>query len=312
MQTKLQFQISETIKKNRLDKFLFAEITAVSRMYLHNLLKENRCTINGKSANGGYHLQKDDVVEIEVDLNAETAMKPENIPVEIVFEDEEIIVINKSAGMLVHPTFTQKSGTLLNALTYYLNFEPQKNKSLEENKEITGGGKSKIQNLKSKIVRPGLVHRLDRQTSGLMVIAKTNRALRILTDHFRRKIIEKRYSALVEGVIENDFGTINAPIGRYADKKFWDVKADGKTAETHFRILKRFSDKTLLELEPITGRTNQLRIHCAHFGHPIIGDVLRGGREFSRLCLHASKLAFWHSNGNHRLEFESNPIWIKQ
>ncbi|CAN5679488.1 RluA family pseudouridine synthase [soil metagenome] len=305
VQTKLQFHITETVKKNRLDKFLFAEITALSKMYLCNLLKKDKCTINGKSANGGYHLQKDDKVEIEVDLNAETAMKPEPLPLEIVFEDEEIIVIDKPAGMLVHPTFKQKSGTLLNALTYYLNFESQKNKNSEEKKETTDSDKSRIQNPKSKIVRPGLVHRLDRQTSGLMVIAKTNRALRVLADHFQRKLVKKKYLALVEGVVENDSGAINAPIGRCADKKQWNVKADGKQSETRFRVLERFSDKTLLELEPVTGRTNQLRIHCAFIGHPIVGDKLYYGREFPRLCLHAARLCFWHPSGNNRMEFES-------
>jgi 23S rRNA pseudouridine1911/1915/1917 synthase len=286
VQTKLQFQIIETIRKNRLDKFLFEEITAVSKMYLLDLLKENKCEVNGVLQFGGYHLQEGDRVEIEIDLNAVNGMNPENIPLEVVFEDEEIIVINKPAGMLVHPTLGQKSGTLLNALSFYLNY-------------------SKFQIPNSKIVRPGLAHRLDRQTSGLMVIAKTSRALRTLNNHFQRKLVEKRYLALVEGIVENDSGIINAPIGRFAEKKRWNVKADGKIAETRFGVLKRLSDKTLLELEPVTGRTNQLRIHCAFIGHPIIGDNLHCGREFSRLCLHAARLCFWHPSGNNRMEFES-------
>ncbi|MDQ3086968.1 MAG: RluA family pseudouridine synthase [Acidobacteriota bacterium] len=289
MPTKLTFQISETVRKNRLDNFLFEEIKAVSKMYLRQLLKTDECTINGKPEKGGYHLQKGDIVEIEFDSDADTAMKPEAIPLEIVFEDAEIIVVDKPSGMLVHPTLGQKSGTLLNALSYYLNYENQ----------------SQIQNPKSQIVRPGLVHRLDRQTSGLMIIAKTSHAHRILCDHFQRKLIEKRYLAIVGGVVEKDLGTIDAPIGHFADEKRWGVKADGKTAETRFRVLQKFTDKTLLELEPITGRTNQLRIHCASIGHPIIGDGLHGGRDFSRLCLHAAKLTFWHPNGDNRLEFES-------
>ncbi len=150
MATKLTFQISETVRKNRLDNFLFEEIKSVSKMYLRELLKKDECTINGKSEKGGYHLQKGDVVEIEFDSDADTAMKPEAIPLEIIFEDAEIIVIDKPSGMLVHPTLGQKSGTLLNALSYYLNHQNQ----------------SQIPNLKSLIVRPGLVHRLDRQPSG--------------------------------------------------------------------------------------------------------------------------------------------------
>lgn len=299
MATKLTFQISETVRKNRLDNFLFEEIKAVSKMYLRQLLKNDKCTINGKPEKAGYHLQSGDFVEIEVDLDADTAMKPEDIALEIIFEDAEIIVVDKPSGMLVHPTLGQKSGTLLNALNFYLN---HKSRLLQTN---TATNQSNTQHLKSKIVRPGLVHRLDRQTSGLMIIAKTSRAHSVLCDHFQRKLVEKRYLAMVGGVVEKDSGTIDAPIGNFADERRWGVKADGKTAETRFRVRQRFADKTMLELEPVTGRTNQLRIHCAFIGHSIIGDQLYNGREFSRLCLHAAKLRFWHPTGNERLDFTS-------
>ena len=287
--TKFTFQIAETVRRNRLDNFLFEEIKAVSKMYLRRQLQNDLCAINGEPRHGGYHLQSGDVVEIEIDLTADTAMKPEAIPLEIVFEDPEIIVIDKPTGMLVHPTLGQKSGTLLNALSYYLNHE----------------NLSQMTNHKSKTVRPGLVHRLDRQTSGLMIIAKTSRAHTVLCDHFQRKLVEKKYLAIVGGAVEKDSGTITAPIGHFPEEKRWGVKADGKTAETRFRVLRRFTGKTLLELEPVTGRTNQLRIHCASIGHPIVGDQTHGGREFSRLCLHAAKLAFWHPNGDGHLKFES-------
>jgi len=312
MPTKFQFQIEETIYKNRLDSFLFDEITAVSKMFLRNLIKKDECKINGNlGIQGGYHLKKGDIVEIEIDLEAETAMKPENIAFEIVFEDEEIIVVNKPAGMLVHPTFAQKTGTLLNALAFYLNEQNKLRitnyelREISDVEELRTNDQFKIRNPKSKIIRPGLVHRLDRETSGLMVIAKTKRAHKILSDHFGRKLVEKKYLAVVEGNVENDDGTINAPIGRFEDEKRWGIKNDGKFSETLYRVLKRFSGKTLLELEPVTGRTNQLRIHCAYLGHPIIGDKLYKGREYPRLCLHAAKLRFWHPNGARRMEFES-------
>ncbi len=138
-----------------------------------------------------------------------------------------------------------------------------------------------------------------------MVIAKTPRAHAILSGHFQRKLVEKRYLALVDGIVTEDSGTINAPIGRFAEEKIWNIKENGKAAETRFRVIERRDKTTLLELEPVTGRTNQLRIHCAHTGHPIVGDPKYGGREFSRLCLHAWKLSFWHPNGNRWLEFES-------
>ena len=139
-----------------------------------------------------------------------------------------------------------------------------------------------------------------------MIVAKNARAHRILALHFERKIVGKKYFAVVGGNLEKDEGEIIAPIGRFAEERVWNVKADGKYAETRFWVKERFADSTLLELEPVTGRTNQLRIHLAHIGHPILGDTKYGGREFSRLCLHAYKLGFWHPNGNRRMEFETD------
>ncbi len=216
MPTKFQFQIDETIRKNRLDSFVADEITAVSKMFLRNAIKKGDCKVNGKTElRGGYHLKESDTVEIEIDLLATTAMTPEDIRLDIVFEDEELIVVNKPAGMLVHPTLGQKSGTLLNALAFYLNSHRLSavNNQYKQNLEI--------QNLKSKtqMIRPGLVHRLDRETSGLMVIAKTKRAHSILSEHFQRRLIEKEYLALVCGNIENDAGVINTPIARFEEKK---------------------------------------------------------------------------------------------
>jgi 23S rRNA pseudouridine1911/1915/1917 synthase len=280
--TRFEFQVEESARKERLEDYLCEKFPNLSKMYLREIVKEEKCEVNGTWENRGHRLKQNDFIEIEVDLQRETAMMPENVPLEIIFEDKEILIVNKPAEMLVHPTHRDKNGTLLNALSYYLNSGSE-----------------------SKIVRPGLVHRLDKQTSGLIVIAKTARAHRILSEQFRRKLVEKKYLALVEGIVKVDSGTIEAPVGRFAERKIWDVKADGKHSETRFNVRERFFDSTLLELEPVTGRTNQLRIHCAHVGHPILGDTERGGREFSRLCLHAFQLSFWHPNGNQFLKFET-------
>jgi 23S rRNA pseudouridine1911/1915/1917 synthase len=247
--------------------------------------------VNGEYANIGIKLRANDFVEVVADMSRGTAMRPENISLDIIFEDGAIIVVNKPAGMLVHPTHRDKNGTLLNALTYHLNAgrSPQRRGDAEEN---------------SIVVRPGLVHRLDRETSGLIVVAKTVAVHRRLAREFLKKRVEKRYVALVEGSFKNDEGTIEAPIGRYAEKKIWDVKADGKMSVTRYRVLQRSDDSTLVELEPVTGRTNQLRIHCASVGHPIVGDVQRGGPVFERLCLHAFKLSFRHPMTAERIEFE--------
>ncbi len=291
MTTKFQFLIEDTIYKNRLDKFLFGEITSLSRMYLKHLILQGDCAVNGKTENAGYHLQAGDFVEIEIEMRPEIEMVPENISLEILYEDSELIVINKPTGMLVHPTKGVRRGTLLNALLYHLNLTEQ------------GAVKT------GKLLRAGLVHRLDKNTSGLMVIAKNPRSHQILCSHFQRRLVEKKYLAIVEGIVGEDFGTISAPIGRDAEERIWKISPDGKSAESRFAVIERLADKTLLELQPVTGRTNQLRLHCAHIEHPIIGDDKYGGRDFSRLCLHASKLSFWHPNGNERLEFEVGCDW---
>jgi 23S rRNA pseudouridine1911/1915/1917 synthase len=283
VQKKFEFQIEETFHRRRLDEFLFNKFGSLSKMYLRDVIKADKCEVNGYTVNSGKILKKNDFVEIEIDLERETAMKPQKIPLEIVYEDKHIIIVNKPSGLLVHPTHREKNGTLLNGLSYYLNQE----------------------NSDSEKIRPGLVHRLDKQTSGLLVVTKNQKALKFLTIHFKRKLVEKKYLALVEGIVKDDEGKIIAPIGRYAEEKIWNIKTDGKYAETRFWVKERFSDKTLLELEPVTGRTNQLRIHCAFIGHPIIGDVKYEAREFERLCLHAFRLGFHHPISSDWIEFES-------
>ena len=269
------------LRRTRLEDYLSSELTTLSRMYLRSLIRDAKVQVNGRHENAGYKMRPGDFVEIEADMSRGTSMVPEDIPLDILFEDVDIIVVNKPAGMLVHPSHREKTGTLLNALTFQLN---------------AGGG---------VFVRPGLVHRLDKETSGLMVIAKNPRAHRILSRHFMKKRVEKRYVALVEGVVERDEGTIEAPIGRHADIKHWSVKEGGKFSQTRFWVVDRQADTTLVELEPVTGRTNQLRIHCELIGHPIIGDTRRGGRAFRRLCLHASQLSFPHPSTSEMLKFKS-------
>jgi 23S rRNA pseudouridine1911/1915/1917 synthase len=277
------FQIDERFHKKRLDEFLFNEFRSLSKGYLRRAVKEKNCQINGNPANSGMVLKKNDFIEIEIDANHEKGMKAEKIPLEIVFEDREIIILNKKHGILVHPTNYERNGTLLNGLTYYLN----------QNSDD------------SLFIRPHLIHRLDRETSGLILIGKNPKASATLCGHFKRNLFEKKYLAVVAGFIKEDRGEIKAPIGRDPDEKKWKIIEGEKFSHTRFRVIRRSFDKTLVELEPVTGRTNQLRIHCAFIGHPILGDGLHNSTSFPRLCLHASKLSFWHPNGKKRLNFES-------
>ncbi len=272
----------------RLEDFLLGEFRSFSKMYLRELVKNAEVEVNGRHENIGYKLKPNDFVEITVDRTRGTAMRAEAIDLDIVFEDNDLIVVNKPAGMLVHPSHRENSGTLLNALTFYLN-------RIETSQPV---------------IRPGLIHRLDKQTSGLVVTAKNPKAHAKLCDHFMRKRVEKRYLALVEGLVDQDEGGIKAPVGRDADLKLWMVKEDGKHAESRYWVRERYADTTLLELEPVTGRTNQLRIHCELLGHPIIGDVQRGGREFERLCLHAYKLAFPHPTDRRRIEVADDQFFF--
>jgi len=285
---RLEFEVETGLGRIRLDDYLFARLGTLSRMYLRELVKTDQVLVNGEYSNIGVKLRANDFIEVVADISRGTSMRPENIPLDIVFEDDAIVVVNKPAGMLVHPTHRDKNGTLLNALTYHLN----------ERKSPPGRGDAE-----RSIVRPGLVHRLDRETSGLIVVAKSVSIHRRLAREFMKKRVEKRYAALVEGSFKNDEGTIEAPIGRYAEKKLWDIKLDGKMSVTRFLVLQRFEDSTLVELEPVTGRTNQLRIHCASIGHPIVGDEQRGGRDFARVCLHAYSLALRHPIDNELMQF---------
>ena len=286
------FQVAPVDFKKRLDIYLQEQFPTLSKIYLREIIRDEKCEVNGAWQSRGYLVKPGDFVEVELEQRENNLIEPEPIPLEILYEDTDVLIVNKVAGMLVHPTVRIRRGTLLNALAFYLN-----NKKNEKSKNDAA------------FVRAGLVHRLDKQTSGLVVIAKNPRSLKILCSHFQRRLIEKKYFARVEGAVLENSGTIDAPIGRYEESRHWNIKADGKRAVTRFWVVERFASSTLLELEPVTGRTNQLRIHLAHIGHPIFGDVKYGGREFERLCLHAYKLGFHHPSGGKMMGFETaNPF----
>ncbi|HVF90607.1 MAG TPA: RluA family pseudouridine synthase [Blastocatellia bacterium] len=299
------FKITSEEAGQRLDEFLASRFGGLSRMRIAGLLGRGAGRVASGPGLPGYRLAPGDMVEFLIDEPASSAMRPEPVPLEIIHEDDHILVVVKPSGMLVHPTKSVKSGTLANALTYHLNRafydDPASRAVLEAGDEAPG------------LARPGLVHRLDRATSGLMVIAVTPRALSVLSRHFHRRLVEKRYLAVVRGGGLGQAGVIRAPIGRDPDRRpQWGVMESGRPSETRFRVLSEGPGATLVELEPVTGRTNQLRIHLAHAGHPVIGDELygpgagdQGSEPGLRLCLHAWRLAFHHPSGGEWMEFTS-------
>jgi 23S rRNA pseudouridine1911/1915/1917 synthase len=308
----------------RIDQLLFERLGGLSRMRIRNLI-EAGCRLNGGPGRAGLKVASGDIVELMVPAGPPSSMDPDPIPLDIVYEDAEILVVVKPPGMLAHPTRGVKRGTLINALAYHLNIVGSKPAGDPQSIEASGSipGAVAIDATPSS-VRPGLVHRLDRATSGLMVIAKTQRALVTLSKHFRRRLVEKRYLALVRGRLNKTEGIIDAPIGRDPDHRpRWRVLTNGKPAETRFKVLDRGEDATLVELEPMTGRTNQLRIHLAFIGHPIVGDELYddaskpgiagdaglpvSGAHSVRLRLHALSLAFHHPTTGEWLSFTSAP-----
>jgi 23S rRNA pseudouridine1911/1915/1917 synthase len=291
-----RFRVEESSAGRRLDEFLAERLRGLSRMHIAGLLARGACRVGGAAAHAGRRLAAGDFVEVESEGAVPNSMTPEPLPLAVVHEDEQMVVVVKPSGVLVHPTLGVKRGTLANALAYHLNRGLIDESGRVENHAPSGAA----------FVRPGIVHRLDRDTSGLLVVAKTQAALSRLTQHFQRRLVEKHYVAVVGGLLTRDELHIDAPVGRdEGARPPWGVLESGKPAETLLRVAARARRRTLVELEPLTGRTNQLRIHCAHVGHPVVGDVLYAGEPHARLCLHAARLAFRHPATNEWVQFVS-------
>jgi 23S rRNA pseudouridine1911/1915/1917 synthase len=287
---RLSFEFEAGASRPRLDEFVASQLPKVSLTRIRRLIAEGDVLINGEKSVKGARLAAGDRVSVKIFAAEKSAATPEPIPLDILHEDDHLIIVNKSVGLLVHPSRSEKSGTLTNGLAYHF-------------WQTTGSA-----------IRPGLVHRLDRNTSGVIVIAKTPRAHRTLSKHFRERRVKKFYLALVCGIVEQDQGEIEAPIG-YDPKVWphWRVMSDGRPAKTHYKVKRRLGSHTLLELEPLTGRTHQLRIHCNLIGHPIIGDPIYSSKvdplaamhKLKHHLLHASRLLFRHPATNTEMDFEA-------
>ena len=281
----------------RLDAYLASHIEGWSRARLQRLIEAEDVLVNGKPAKASYKLRENDELEVELTAPASTSFTPEAIPIEIVYEDETLVVVNKPSGLVVHPAAGIHSGTLANALAYHFQQLPD-----------SGAG-----------VRPGIVHRLDRDTSGLLVVAKTEAALEHLSEQFRDRTVFKSYVALVHGRMAAESGKIDQPLARDpSNRTRMAVVRGGRSALSLFRVRRHFDRFTLLDVELKTGRTHQIRVHLAWLKHPVVGDETYGGgrdntiqdprlrahvRKLGRHFLHAERLGFTHPQTGERVEF---------
>lgn len=277
----------------RLDKAL-ADLTELSRSQANEAIKNGNILVNGKAVKAKYSVKEGDLVTYDLPEPEVLEYEAEDIPLDIVYEDDDVAVVNKPQGMVVHPSVGHTSGTLVNALMYHIH----------DLSSING------------VVRPGIVHRIDKDTSGLLMIAKNDRAHQALAEELKDKKSLRKYLAIVHGNISNDRGVIEAPIGRSEkDRKKQAVMAKGKPAVTHFKVLERFGNYTLVELTLETGRTHQIRVHMAYIGHPVAGDPLYGPRKTLKgngQFLHAQTLGFTHPTTGESLRFSVEPPAIFQ
>lgn len=275
---------------------VFVSLAAsVSRSRAAQLLESGSISVNGVPAGKKTKLKSGDRVEILVPDPIEYEVKAENIPLDIVYEDRELLVVNKPKGMVVHPAAGNYSGTLVNALMYHCKGELS---------GING------------VMRPGIVHRIDKNTSGLLMVAKTDASHRSLAEQIKEHTFTREYETIAYGNLKQDNGIINAPIARHPVKrKQMSVAAGGREAVTHYRVVERFGDFTHLALRLETGRTHQIRVHLAHIGHPVAGDDVYGPKKvisyLNGQCLHAKKIGFTHPISGEYMEFDSDlPVYF--
>jgi len=286
------YEIQKEQEGIRVDKFLADELSDLSRSYIQKLLKEGLVTIDKKPLKANYKLKAGDLVEITIPPSCEPDIIPEDIPLDILYEDEDVLVVNKAKGMVVHPGAGHYKGTLVNALLFHCK-----------------DGLSGI----NGVLRPGIVHRIDMDTTGSLLVCKNDIAHRNIAEQLKVHSITRKYRAIVHGVLKEDEGTIDAPIGRHPveRKKMAINYKNGKEAVTHYKVLERFRQYTYVECQLETGRTHQIRVHMSSIHHPLLGDEVYGpaGNNFhlEGQTLHAMVLGFQHPTTNEYMEF-SAPI----
>lgn len=283
------FVVSEEYAEERIDHYLALLNAELTRSYLQKLIKSGEVLVNGKPVKASYRVEADDLVEVNVPEAVTPDILPENMPLDILYEDDDVILINKPKGMVVHPAAGHYSGTVVNALMYHC-----------------GTSLSGI----NGVMRPGIVHRIDKDTTGVIIACKNDYAHHAIAEQLKEHSITRRYYALVCGNLKDDEGTVDGPIGRHpTDRKRMAINAGhGKPAVTHYRVLERFGKYTWIECRLETGRTHQIRVHMASIGHPLLGDGVYGGETRNTLtgqCLHAYVLGFVHPKTQEYMEFNA-------
>lgn len=295
METKV-YTVEEEMIGKRLDVFVTENYEEMSRSFVQGLIEKGNIKVNGNLKKSNYKLRRNDRIEIEEVEPVELEVEAENIPMDIVYEDSDVIVINKPQDMVVHPAPGNYSGTLVNGLLYHC-------------KDLSGI---------NGVIRPGIVHRIDKDTSGVLVIAKNDKAHNSLAMQLKDHSMTRAYYAIVEGIIKEDEGTIRTNIGRHPVERIkMAVVKDGKEAVTHFKVIERFKNNTLVECRLETGRTHQIRVHMAYIHHPLIGDPVYGHKKqrfkLQGQALHAKILGFIHPTTGKYMEFNSQlPAYFEE
>lgn len=279
----------EEIDPIRMDKYLATHLPTYTRSFLQKQIEDGNILVNGEIKNNRYKVKQNDQIQVSIPKPKEVNILPEPIPIEIVYEDKDIIIVNKPQGMVVHPAPGHYNGTLVNALMYHC--------------------KDQLSGINGEI-RPGIVHRIDKDTSGIIMIAKNDPTHLALSNLLKSHDITRKYHAIVYGNFKQDEGIVEAPIGRsMQDRKKMAVVSNGRYAKTHYRVIKRFGQFTHIELTLFTGRTHQIRVHMKHIGHPLLGDPVYGPEKkifgLDKQMLHAKVLGFEHPTTHKQMLFTS-------